>query len=158
MEVITKCKDCQFFQKQTMKHVNHLWPIDLSWPFTIWGIDIMGILPGAPGGFRFLFVAIDTFTKWMEAMSVVNITQEAAVKFLQRIIYRFGVPRWVLTDNGSQFKGAKFVRSYTNFGIGHQPSSAMRPQTNGQVKRANGLILQGMKTKMFHDLEARGRN
>jgi transposase InsO family protein len=82
MEVITKCKDCQFFQKQTMKHVNHLWPIDLSWPFTIWGIDIMGILPEAPGGFRFLFVAIDTFTKWMEAMSVVNITQEAAVKFL----------------------------------------------------------------------------
>jgi hypothetical protein len=42
----------------------------------------MGILPRAPGGFRFLLVVIDTFTKWIEAMPVVNITQEAAVKFL----------------------------------------------------------------------------
>jgi hypothetical protein len=52
---------------------------------------------------------IDTFTKWMEAMPVANIMQEAAVKFLQSIIYRFGIPRRVLTDNGTQFKGAKFV-------------------------------------------------
>jgi hypothetical protein len=42
----------------------------------------MAVLPRALGGFRFLFFAIDTFTKWMEAMLVVNITQDAAVKFL----------------------------------------------------------------------------
>jgi hypothetical protein len=70
----------------------------------------MGILPRAPGGFKFLFIVINTFTKWMEAMPVVNITQEAAVKFLQSIIYRFNVPRRVLIDNETQFKGAKFVR------------------------------------------------
>jgi hypothetical protein len=52
----------------------------------------------------FLFISIDTFTKWMEATPVVNITQEAAVKFLQSIIYRFDVPKRVLTDNGTQFK------------------------------------------------------
>jgi hypothetical protein len=63
MEVIIKCKDCQFFQKQTTKHTNLLRPIDHSWSFAIWGIDIVGILPRAPGGFKFLFVAIDTFTK-----------------------------------------------------------------------------------------------
>jgi hypothetical protein len=61
----------------------------------------VGILSRAPGGFRYLFVRVNTFTKWMEAMLVVNITQEAAVKFLQSIIYRFGVPRRVLTDNGT---------------------------------------------------------
>jgi hypothetical protein len=103
MEVITKFRDYKFFQKQTTKHANPLRPIDLSWPFAIWGIDIVGILPRAPRGFRFLFVVIDTFTKWMEAMPVVNITQEAAVKFLQSIIYRFGVTRRVLTDNKTQF-------------------------------------------------------
>jgi hypothetical protein len=64
----------------------------------------VGVLPRAPGGFRFLFVTIDTLIKWMEAMTVVNIMQEAAVKFLQSIIYMFGVPRWVLIDNGTQFK------------------------------------------------------
>jgi hypothetical protein len=82
MEIITKCKDCQFFQKQTTKYANPFQPLDLFWPFAIWGIDIVGVLPRAPGGFRFLFIAIDSFTNWMEAMQVINITQEAVVKFL----------------------------------------------------------------------------
>jgi hypothetical protein len=85
MEIVTKCKECQFFQKQTMKHVNPLRPIDLSWPFTVWGIDIVGVLPRAPEGFKFLFVGIDTFTKWMEVTSMVNIAQKEAVKFLQAL-------------------------------------------------------------------------
>jgi transposase InsO family protein len=118
----------------------------------------MGILPKAPGGFRFLFVGVDTFTNWMETTPVVNITQEAAVKFLQSIIYRFGITKRVLTDNGTQFKGAKFSKCCADFGIDHQPSSAAHPQTNGQVERTNGLLLQGMKIRIFLDLEGRGRN
>jgi hypothetical protein len=124
MKIMTKCKECQFFQKQTMKHVNPLQPIDLSWPFAVWGVDIAGILPRDLEGFRFLFIGIDTFTKWMEATPVVNITQEAVVKFLKSIIYRFGVPKRILTDNGTQFKGAKFLRCCADFGIHYQPSSA----------------------------------
>jgi hypothetical protein len=158
MEVVKKCKDCQFFQKQITKHANPLWPIDISWPFTVWGIIIVGILPRALGGFRYLFVGIDTFTKWMEVVPAVNITQEAAVKFMQSIIYIFGVTRRVLTDNVTQFKGEKFTRCCANFSIQHQPSSAAHPQMNGQVEWTNRLTLQGMKIRMFHDLEARGKN
>jgi hypothetical protein len=94
----------------------------------------MGILPRTLGGFRFLLIMIDTLTKWMKAMLVENITQEVAVKFLQCIIYRFGVPRRVLTDNRTQFKGAKFIRYCVDFGIHHQPSSIVHPQTNEQVE------------------------
>jgi transposase InsO family protein len=158
MNIVTKCRDCQFFQKQTTKHANHLRSIDLSWPFAIWGIDIVAVLPRALRGFRFLIVTIDTFTKWMEAMSVVNIMQKAAIKFLQRIIYMFGVPKWVLIDNGTRFKGGKFARCCSDFGIKHQPSSTVHPQMNGQVELANRLILQGMKTRIFNDLEAKGKN
>jgi hypothetical protein len=57
-------------------------PIDISWPFTVWGIDIVDILPRVPGGFRNLLIGIDTSTKWMEAMPAVNVTQDAPVKFL----------------------------------------------------------------------------
>jgi hypothetical protein len=77
----------------------------------------VGILPRAPGGFRYLFIGVDTFTKWMEVVPIVNITQDAAVKFLQSIIYRFDVSRRVLTGNGTQFKGATFARSCVEFGI-----------------------------------------
>jgi hypothetical protein len=69
----------------------------------------------------------------MEAMPMVDITQKAAVKFLQSIIYRFGMLRRVLIDNGTQFKGAKFAICCVDFGIQHQPSSAVHPQVNEQV-------------------------
>jgi transposase InsO family protein len=94
----------------------------------------------------------------MEVTPVVNITQEAAVKFLKSIIYRFDVPKRVLMDNGTQFNGAKFLRCCADFRIHHQPSSAAYLQTNGQVERTNGLLLQGVKTMMFQDLEAKGKN
>jgi hypothetical protein len=134
MEVIKKCKDYQFFQKQKTKHANSFWHIDISWPSAVWGINIMGILPRTPGGFRYLFVRVDMFTRLMEVMPVVNITQEAVVKFLQSIIYRFGMPRRILTDNGTQFKGVKFIKCCADFGIQHQPSSTAHQQTNGQVE------------------------
>jgi hypothetical protein len=82
MEVTKKYRDCQFFQKQTTNHANPLRPIDISWTSVIWGINIVGILPRAPGGFRYLFIRVNMFTKWMEAILAVNITQEAVVKFL----------------------------------------------------------------------------
>jgi hypothetical protein len=68
-----------------------------------------------------LFVGFDTFTKWMEAVPAVNITQDAAIKFLQSIIYRFSMHRRVLTDNRTQFKGTKFARCCVEFVIQHQP-------------------------------------
>jgi transposase InsO family protein len=92
------------------------------------------------------------------ATPVVNITQEASVKFLQNIIYRFDLLKRVLTDNGTQFKGVKFLRCCADFGIHHQASSAAHSQTNGQVEHINGLLLQGMKTRMFQDLEVKGKN
>jgi hypothetical protein len=45
-----------------------------------------------------------------------------------------------------------------DFGINHQASSAAHPQMNGQVEQTNGLILDGMKIRMFHDLDAKGKN
>jgi hypothetical protein len=70
-----------------------------SWPFTVWGVDILGPFPRAVGGCHFLFVAIDKFTNWLEATPVVSITQGAAVAFLKSIVCRFGVPSRIITDN-----------------------------------------------------------
>jgi hypothetical protein len=72
------------------------------------GVDILGPFPRAGGGYRFLFVAINKFTKWPEATPVVNITQGAAVAFLKSIVYRFRVPSRIITDNGTQFTSQIF--------------------------------------------------
>jgi hypothetical protein len=86
------------------------------------GVDNLGPFPRAVGGYRFLFVAIDKFTKWPEATPVVSITEGAAVAFLKSIVYRFGVPSHIITDNGTQFRSRLFqsiVRALA-------PSSALR--------------------------------
>jgi transposase InsO family protein len=77
----------------------------------------------------------------MEATPVVNITQKAAVKFIKSLIYRFNVPKRVITDNGTQFKGAKFLRCCADFRIHHQPLSTAHSQTNEQVECTSGLLL-----------------
>ena len=153
MELVKTCESCQFFQKQTTRHAQPLTTIPLSWPFAVWGIDILGPFPKAKGGFKFLFVAIDTFTKWIEAEPVRNITKEAAVKFLKGIVYRFGSPNKVMTDNGTQFTSKAWKNFCEMHHIHHAVSSAAHPQTNGQVERANGVILQGIKTRVYEDLQ-----
>jgi hypothetical protein len=67
-----------------------------------------GTFPRAISGYRFLFVAIDKFTKWPEATPVANITQSVAVAFLKSIICRFGVPSRIITDNVTQFTSRIF--------------------------------------------------
>ena len=79
-----------------------------SWSFAIWGVDILRPFPRAVGGYRFLYVAIDKFTKWPEVTPVVNITKKSAVAFLKSIVCRFGVPNRIIADNGTQFKSRLF--------------------------------------------------
>ena len=88
-----------------------------SWPFAVWGVDILGPFLQAVGGYRFLYVAIDKFTKWPEVTAVVNITKKSAVAFLKSIVYRFGVPNRIIADNGTQFKSRLFQEYCEDIGI-----------------------------------------
>jgi hypothetical protein len=63
--------------------------ISPSWPFIVWGLDILGPFPWAIGGYWYLYVAIDKFTKWPKVTPVVKINKQLAVKFIKSIIYRF---------------------------------------------------------------------
>jgi hypothetical protein len=93
-----------------------------SWPFAVWGVDILGPFPKAIGGYRFLFVAIDKFTKWPEATPVVSITQGAVVAFLKSIICRFGSQAVSLRTTGPSSK----VGSSKSIARALAPNSALR--------------------------------
>ena len=98
-------------------------------------------LKKALGGFTHLLVAVDKFTKWMEAKSITNIRSEEAVKFFLDIIYRFGVPNYIITDHGTNFTGKKFLDFCDGYNIRINCASVGHPRTNGQVERANGMVL-----------------
>ncbi|GJU36182.1 reverse transcriptase domain-containing protein [Tanacetum coccineum] len=73
-DMIRKCKDCQVHRPIPRQPQQELAPITSPWPFHKWGIDIAGPFPAAAGGLKFLIVAIDYFTKWIEAKAVATIT------------------------------------------------------------------------------------
>jgi hypothetical protein len=64
----------------------------------------------APGGFTHLLVAVDKFSKWIEARPIVNIHSEEAVVFFTDIIYHFGIPNTIIIDNGTEITGKKFLK------------------------------------------------
>jgi transposase InsO family protein len=67
------------------------------------------------------------------------------------------VPNSIITDNGSQFTGKKFLEFCDKFHIRVDWAAVAHPQTNGQVERANGMILQGLKPRIFDQLNKSGR-
>jgi hypothetical protein len=81
----------------------------ITWPLAVWHLDIVGPLQQALGGFTHLLVAVYKFSKWIEARAIVNVRSEEAVSFFTNIIYRFGIPNTIITDNDTQFTGKKFL-------------------------------------------------
>ncbi|VFQ95800.1 unnamed protein product [Cuscuta campestris] len=111
--------------------------------------DLIGLMPRAPGNFRWIIVAIDYFTKWIEAEPLVGGTSEQCSKFVNNnILCRYGVPKQITTDNGTQFEAGDFNELLGDWKIRHTYSSVAYPQGNGQVENANRTIMDGIKKRL----------
>jgi transposase InsO family protein len=127
--------------------------IPITWPFSTWGPDLVGPFKKAKGGFTHIFMAVDKFTKWMEVKLTTLITAAKAVEFIKEIMYRFSVPNNIITDNGTQFTMREFKDFYADSGIKINYASVSHPQSNSQVERSNGMILQALKPRIFDRLK-----
>jgi hypothetical protein len=83
--IVRTCKVCQFYARQTHLPAQALQTIPITWPFAVWGLDLVGPLQKAPGGYTHLLVAIDKFSKWIEVRPLNNIRSEQAVAFFTNI-------------------------------------------------------------------------
>jgi hypothetical protein len=72
-------------------------------------LDLLGAFRKAPGGLTHLLVIVDKFTKWVEARPLAKISSKQVVDFIQDIIFYFGVPNSIFTNNGTQFTGEKLL-------------------------------------------------
>jgi transposase InsO family protein len=118
----------------------------------VWGLDIVRPLRKAPGGYTHLLVVVDKFSRWIEARPITNLRAEQVLSFFTDIVHRFGVPNSIIINNGSQFTGRKFLEFCDKYHIHVDWAAVAHPQTNGQVERANSMILQGLKPKIFDKL------
>jgi transposase InsO family protein len=151
------CRACQFYAKQIHTSAQMLRMIPPSWPFTVWGLDILGQFPRIVRGYRYLYVTIDKFTKWPKETLVVKINKQSAVKFIKSILCRFRVLNRIITNNGSQFTSGAFQEYCEDLGIQICYAFVAHPESNRQVKRANAEIVKGLKTHTYDGLEKQGK-
>jgi transposase InsO family protein len=100
-----------------------------------------------------MLVAVDKFTKWVEAAPVTTQDSKAAINFIKSIVFRFGVPHSIITDNGTNFMSKEFKDYCEGLGIKLKFVSVAHPKTNGQVEKTNGLICNGIKKRLLAPLE-----
>jgi transposase InsO family protein len=111
---------------------------------------MIGPLPIVPGGFNKVLVAIDKFTKLIEVKPVTFPKAERVLNFLDELVHRYGLPHRIITDLGSNFNNHQLWEYCGNNRIDIRYVSVAHPQANGQVERANGMVLDALK-KRLHD-------
>jgi hypothetical protein len=141
VKLVRSSKGCQYYARQTHLSAHALQTISITWPFAVWGLNLVRPLKRTTGGFTHLLIAIDKFSKWIEARPTTSIRSEQVVQFFTDIVHRFGIPNYIITDNDTQFTSKKFLDFCDNHHIRMLWSVVAHPKTNGQVERANGMVL-----------------
>ncbi|KAI3825920.1 hypothetical protein L1987_07661 [Smallanthus sonchifolius] len=149
VDEIQKCGNCQRHAPVSRHPCMNLISVTSAWPFCKWAIDIVGPFPEAAGRVKFLIVAIDYFTKWIEAKPLATITGQQVQRFVwENIVCRFGLPKELVSDNGKQFAENPFKGWCAELQIKQVFSSVKHPQSNGQVERANRSLVEGIKNRL----------
>ncbi|GKC62865.1 reverse transcriptase domain-containing protein, partial [Tanacetum coccineum] len=147
--LIRACQDCQVHKPVLRNPQQKLTPITSPWPFYKWGIDIARPFSEGPGNVKFLIVAMDYFTKWIDAKPVATITGNQIKKFVwDSIVCIFGLSREIILENGKQFRDNPFKDWCEKLCIRQHFASVKHPQTNGLVKRANRSLGEGIKARL----------
>ena len=130
-ECVRRCPTCQKERPPRPPQEELRWIDKGEAPFLGWSIDSAGPFPRDEDGNRYLFVAIDPFSKWVEAVPAPSLHSWRAAEFLyHRIVTQWGKPRYVRTDNGSEYQGS-FHRLCAALGIAHHKITVGNSKANG---------------------------
>ncbi|XP_071718358.1 uncharacterized protein [Rutidosis leptorrhynchoides] len=148
-EVIRKYQSSQLYAPVSKAPRHPMIPVASPWPFNKWAIDIVGPFPAGPGGVKFLVVAIDYFTKWVEAKPLKTILGKQIRNFVwESIVCLFRIPNEIVSDNGIQFEGNPFSDWCQELNIKQTFTSVAHPQANGQCEVTNWDIVLGIKARL----------
>nr|GEU87605.1 reverse transcriptase domain-containing protein [Tanacetum cinerariifolium] len=135
-DMIKTCDTCQRQGKISLKDEMPQNTIQVFKIFDVWGIDFMGPFPSSKGN-KYILVAVDYFSKWVEAKALPTNDDRVIVKFLKSLFSRFVIPRAIISDRGTHFCNDQFTRVIIKYGVTHRLATAYHPQTSGQVEVFN---------------------
>ena len=130
------CSLCAEYHRGTSPRQNKLHPFGSGEPFECIAVDITGRHPTSRCGKQYIVTVIDMFSRWAEAYAVSNHTAPVVAQvLLDNWFCRFGVPRRLLSDQGTEFQSQLFTELCNRLGIDKIRSSPYKPSTNGQIER-----------------------
>ncbi|GKD45883.1 reverse transcriptase domain-containing protein [Tanacetum coccineum] len=104
--------------------------------FDVWGINFVRPFPSSRGN-KYILVAVNYLSKWVEAKALPTNDARVVVKFLKYLFARFGTPRAIISDRGTHFCNDQFAKVMLKYGVTHHLSTAYHPQTSGKVEVSN---------------------
>ncbi|XP_045820253.1 uncharacterized protein LOC123913526 [Trifolium pratense] len=142
-ETYRTCKECQIAGTNiTRKSEMPQQPMLFCEVFDVWGIDFMGPFP-VSFGFLYILLAVDYVSKWVEAIPTRTNDSRVVADFVRSNIFcRFGIPRAIISDQGTHFCNRTMEALLRKYGVVHRVSTAYHPQTNGQAEVSNREIKQ----------------
>ncbi|GJU93022.1 reverse transcriptase domain-containing protein [Tanacetum coccineum] len=138
-ELVKNCNSCQRQGKISQRDEMPQNSIQVCEIFDVWGIDFMGPFPSSRGN-KYILVAVDYLSKWVEAKALPTNDARVVCKFLKSLFARFGAPRAIISDRGTHFCNDQFAKVMLKYGVTHRLSTAYHPQTSGQVEVSNRVV------------------
>ena len=119
VKYVKRCKACQIHADFIHQPPELLHPTVASWPFEAWGIDIIGLIsPPSAKSHRFILAITDYFSKWAEVVQLVEVKTTNVINFIRHhVIHQFGVPRWIIHDNGPNSQVNRSISFATSTGF-----------------------------------------
>ena len=146
-----KCYSCQIHGNAIHAPAVELHSITTPWPFHTWAFDLIGPINPPSKGYIWILAATECFTKWVEAISLKNATGPAVANFIkENIICRFGIPKRILSDNGTPFINSNVRELLALYDVDHVKSSPYYPKGNGQAEATNKTLLK-ILSRMVHE-------
>ncbi|GKA80118.1 reverse transcriptase domain-containing protein [Tanacetum coccineum] len=135
-DLVTRCDACQRQGKISQHDEMPQNAIQVCVIFDVWGIDFIGPFLSSQGN-KYILVAVDYLSKWVEAKALPTNDARVVVKFLKSLFARFRTPRAIISDRGTHFCNDQFAKVMLKYGVTHCLSTAYHPQTSGQVEVSN---------------------
>nr|GEU70534.1 reverse transcriptase domain-containing protein [Tanacetum cinerariifolium] len=143
-DLVKSCDTCQRSGKISQRDEMPQISIQVCEIFDVWGIDFMGPFLSSRGN-KYILVAVDYLSKWVEAKTLPTNDARVVCKFLKSLFARFGTPHAINSDRGTYFCNDKFVKVMLKYGVTHRLATAYHPQTNGQIEVSNRGLKESWK-------------